>query len=361
MRRAQFHVDAGQACERAGVPEQAEGHYLEVLTLEPGNNDAYLGLTRVRLPGPDYHRVLRWVHDTFAPPSYLEIGVCEGESLALVRPGTVAIGVDPVPDIRHPIVAECHLYQETSDDFFDRHDVRELFGGRAPSMVFIDGLHEFPAALADFANVESTADADTLVVLHDMLPFDEVTQRAERAHNFYTGDVWKMLHCLAEERPSLSWFTVRTPPSGLTFVTGLDPASTHLRDNYDKLVERYGALEFDTARAVPGPVVDNTWASIRDRLQLWRTPSKSAEAELEHAESAAAAADSLSRRIQTLEGLDGSGRTAIADLKRELVETRMTLDHARSELDAVRGTRMYRSTRAVRRLYARLRGRGEVA
>ena len=265
-RRAQHEVDAGEACERAGASAEAEAHFREALALEPRFAAAYEGLSRLRMPGPWYYERIGRIHDQLNPTTYLEIGVFEGESLAQAHPPTIAVGVDPEPRISHPIDVELHLYRETSTQFFER-DVRSLFGGRGPSLVFIDGLHEFPGVLQDFANVEAISDPGTIVLLHDMIPFDEPTQRAERVHEFYTGDVWKLLHCLADVRPDLSWFTIRTPPSGLTVVGGLDPTSTVLRDQYDKLVERFASLTFEDAAHVPGPVLDNDWAVVSESLR----------------------------------------------------------------------------------------------
>jgi len=365
-RRAQFHLGAAAACERCGHLDDALHHYRAALAFAPGDTEAYLGWARCRFPGPGYLSILERVHDEFAPPSYLEIGVFQGSSLRFAGPDTKAVGVDPSPDVDESIAARCEIIEETSGEFFRTRDVRALFGGSAPSMVFIDGLHEFPTALADFAQVEANSDAGTVVVLHDMMPLDEVTQRAERVHTFYTGDVWKMLHCLAEARPSLSWFTVKTPPSGLTFVTGLDPTCTDLVDRYDELVDRFDSLSFDPDRPTPGPLVENDWSEIAERLRAWREPVRAPSAPAPAGAPSPmsnldATTAEVSRRVQQLEDIDDGGRAAITDLKRQLIDARLALDHTRSELEATRSTRLYRSTRTLRRLYARLRGRGEVA
>jgi hypothetical protein len=317
------------------------------------------------------------VHDELDPATYLEIGVAEGVSLALARPPTVAIAVDPEPRISHPVSVETHLYRETSTEFFKRRDVRKLFGGRAPSLVFIDGLHEFPAALEDFWQVEAISDPGTIVVLHDMIPFDEVTQRPERVHNFYTGDVWKMLPCLADVRPDLSWFTVRTPPSGLTFVTGLDASSTVLRDRYSELVQRFGHLPFDEQRATPGEVVDNDWDRVAGRLREWRATSRRHSAAAvdslgqtddDGAPIEAADRDALSRRVRELEEQEIARREQCGELTRSLEHAEAQLrdwthdaDNSKAQLEALRGTKLYRWTRVLRRVYGRVRPGREVA
>jgi tetratricopeptide (TPR) repeat protein len=378
-RRAQFHVDTGEVYERVGSLEQAEEQFERALAVEPGNNAAYLGLSRIRMPGPFYYEVLQRLHEELKPATYLEIGVAEGVSLSLARPPTVAVAVDPAPAIRHPISVECRLYLETSTDFFEGHDVRTLFEGQGPSIAFIDGLHEYAAALEDFWHVEAIADPNTIVVLHDMIPFDEVTQRPERVHNFYTGDVWKLLHCLADVRPDLSWFTVRTPPSGLTFVTGLDPTSTVLRDHYPELVERYGQLSFAEGVVPPGLVIDNDWSLVAHRLDQRRSVKGSSgtppsdreplEGEVTRSSSSVQGVGPLTDDRPRVDVLRRDESEFQAPAERgevqlrisQLRDSRLALDRAKAELEAMRRTRLFRWSKPLRGVYGRLRHRGNVA
>jgi tetratricopeptide (TPR) repeat protein len=361
-RRVQFYVDAGDACARGGDHESAAAHYLEALRLDPGNLGACHGQRRLEMPGPGYLDRLRRVHELLNPATYLEIGVSSGDSLALARPPTVAVAIDPYPKVEKSIGVECHLYRETSTEFFTQRDVRDLFGGAGPALVFIDGLHEFPAALEDFANVEAISDPGTVVVLHDMIPFDELTQRPEGFYEFYTGDVWKLLRCLAEVRPDLSWFTVRTPPSGLTFVTGLDAGSTVLRDRHDELVTRYGALPFDKVLDTPGAVIDNDWRLIEERLSARQdAPSAVRRGERRRATARVVPphSEALARRVRDLEELDARRRKELADTRRiaQRGAFAWTLDpeSAYAELERIRQTKLHRWTRPLRRLYSRVR------
>jgi len=366
-RRAQFHVECGQANELLGSADRAAEHYHEAFAADPGNTFAYLGLSRLRMPGPFYDEVLAQLHEELVPATYLEIGVSEGRSLAAARPPTVAVGVDPAPAICEPIAIEYHLYPETSNEFFERRDVRKLFGGAGPSVAFIDGLHTFPAVLEDFWRVEAISDPDTLIVLHDMIPLDEITQRAERVYHFYTGDVWKLLHCLADVRPDLSWFTVRTPPSGLTVVSGLDPSSTVLRDRYTELVERFGGLTFDQASDIPGLVVDNDWRLVADQLRQWRagrTPPAPATPAADDAAAQSPSRTELAQRVrqreEELRRATGTRRAQPWELERveaRLQEWKVALDAANAHLDAIQQSRLLRWTRPLRRVYQRLHGR----
>jgi hypothetical protein len=364
-RQVKFFLDAGAACARAGELAEAEEHFREALRLNPGNMHAYDALSRLRMPGPDYYERLDRVHELLNPSSYLEIGVKFGTSLAGARPPTVAVAVDPDPRVREPIQVGCHLYRETSTEFFTGRDVRTLFGGEGPALVFIDGLHEFPTALEDFWRVEAVSDPGTIVVLHDVIPFDEITQRADQVYEFYTGDGWKLLHCLADARPDLSWFTVRTPPSGLTFVTGLDSTSTLLRDQHDKLVARFGALTFEDSRDVPGPVIENDWDLVAERLSRWRAEvgggaqGHDAGSDIplvEHRD-----VESLARRVRELEQINVTTRKELANAKRAAVTHGGELvwmtdpDSAFAELQRMRQTKLYRWTKPLRSVYSRLR------
>jgi hypothetical protein len=321
------------------------------------------------MPGPGYHDRLRRIHEELNPATYLEIGVFKGQSLTHARPPTIALGVDPEPRIEEPISVEFHLYTETSGEFFNQRDVRALFGGAGPSLVFIDGLHAFTAVLEDFAHVEAIADPDTLVLLHDMIPFDEITQRPEQVHEFYTGDVWKLLHCFADVRPDLSWFTIRTPPSGLTVVGGLDPTSTVLRDQYDKLVQRYRGLRFEDAVETPGPVLENDWPLVAEQLRRLRDAGQRrralSRADVRPTVDPGHDDEVLRRRIRELETTTRQQRRELNDVRRRArregtIAAILDPASAQAELERLRSTKLFRWTRPARWAYSRLRGRGSV-
>jgi hypothetical protein len=139
------------------------------------------------------------------------------------------------------------------------------------SIGFIDGLHYFEQALKDFINLEAWCDPNSVVILHDTLPLDEVTQHRERKASFYTGDVWKTVLCLKHYRPDLDIFTIATPPSGLTVVTSLDPASRILSDKYEEAVARFIDAPFSIISSGSEAmlnVVPNEWNAVKSRLSL---------------------------------------------------------------------------------------------
>lgn len=251
----------------AGDPTVAEPLVLAALDVDPGHLDSHLTLAHLRLPGDGYYAVLDRVHEVLAPRTYLEIGMGDGSSMALARPGTRAIGVDPVPTLRWPIRAECTVVPQRSQDFLARPDVGSYFPAGPPDLVFIDGLHTFEAVLDDLIGVERLAGPRTVVLVHDTIPLDEPTQRPDRVHAFYTGDVWKLLPALADLRPDLDVATVLASPSGLTVVTGLDPANRVLAEHRQHVLDRYGALPFSASSGALGATLPDDGEALFDHLR----------------------------------------------------------------------------------------------
>jgi Methyltransferase domain len=205
--------------------------------------DQHIAESRARLPGPSYYHVLMWIHAALRPSSYLEIGIRRGMSLGAAQEGTSCVGVDPEPLLEREF-ANTRVFPVTSDEFFASEDVGELFGGPL-DLAFIDGLHLFEQVLRDFINVERNASPHTVVLLHDSLPFDEVTAGRERVTDFYSGDVWKAVLAIRRLRPELEMATVPAAPTGLTLVRGLDRSNEKLAAEFDAIVAQY--LDLDTA------------------------------------------------------------------------------------------------------------------
>ena len=220
-----------------------------------------------RLPGPGYYRALRWIHEILRPANYVEIGVRKGVSLRQALPGTQCIGVDPRPMIGREL-PRTRIYPLTSDEFFARCHPSELLGGPV-ELAFIDGLHLFEQVLRDFVNLERHCAPSSVVLLHDCLPFDEVTSARERTTDFYSGDVWKAALALMRRRPDLEMVTVRTAPTGLTLVRGLDAASGRLEEELPEIMAAYRDLDFDyysAHREEMPPELPNRKAAVRDWL-----------------------------------------------------------------------------------------------
>lgn len=199
--------------------------------------------------GLPYLKILDAVHRELNPRSYLEIGSRSGHSLALARGPTIAI--DPVFKLptgfaeARPFV---HLFPMTSDDFFAAHDPTMILG-HPIEFAFLDGLHCFEFLLRDFMNTEKAATAGAVIALHDCVPFSSaIVSRNENAPRnpvydvhpgAWAGDVWKLIPILKRYRPDLQIRAFDCPPTGLVFVSRLDPSSRELDAAYDEIVAKY--------------------------------------------------------------------------------------------------------------------------
>jgi hypothetical protein len=183
-----------------------------------------------------YLDFLRRGHELLAPPTYLEIGVRNGDSLALAR--SASIGIDPAYRLRTTPPPETKLFRQTSDDFFERPDPLVTLGRRPVAFSFIDGMHLSEFALRDFVNVERHAHWTGAVIFDDILPRDAEMAARDRQTRAWTGDVYKLLAVFAEHRPDLICLRIGTEPTGLLMVIGLDPESGVLADRLDRITER---------------------------------------------------------------------------------------------------------------------------
>jgi hypothetical protein len=103
-----------------------------------------------------YLPLLERLHEHLRPRTYVEIGVAAGHSLGRARPSTRIVGIDPNPTISDPVVRKSsRIFELTSDEFFDQHDLCSELGGLPVDLAFIDGMHLFEYALRDFINVEA--------------------------------------------------------------------------------------------------------------------------------------------------------------------------------------------------------------
>lgn len=264
-RLAEHSLAAAQGYLLQGDRAAAEAALLSAIDAAPDMTEAYVELSRLRMPGEMYFAWLQKFQDLLTPPTYLEIGVSGGHSIALAKPPTRAIGIDPLPAVICPFRTETHVYCEASDDFFAHPGLQDRLYHQPVKLAFIDGLHEFTQVLRDFINVEAVCARDSLILMHDTVPADEVTQRPERERGFYTGDVWKIVPCLKHFRPDLTIWTVATPWSGLTVIAGLDPASTVLKDAYDEAVAMFAHAPYeDMAADLNGALnmIENDWPTM---------------------------------------------------------------------------------------------------
>lgn len=208
-----------------------------------------------RLGGAPYLRLIEAAHRELSPHRYFEIGTQTGRSLALAACRSVA--VDPrflLPEGFAESRPHVQLFQATSDAFFKANDLSQVLGGPV-DLAFLDGMHRFEFLLRDFMNTEAHCVPGSTILLHDCVPVStEMVHRkpgAPRRAEFdvmpkaWAGDVWKLPLILREHRPDLRLSVFDAAPTGLVFVTGLDPASRVLRERYEEIVAKY--MDMDLA------------------------------------------------------------------------------------------------------------------
>jgi hypothetical protein len=262
FRRARWQRWLGRTPQALALCRQAVEH--------ADYSRAYTLMSRLTLPGESYFGVLRRIHRHLRPATYLEIGVARGESLALALPETDAIGIDPDPQVKRPLRARERIFATTSDEFFAQHPLHAAFGGRGVQLAFIDGMHRFEYALRDFINVERACAPGAVILVHDCYPLDARTAQREQQTRFWSGDIWRLLLLLREQRPDLTVRTIGTPPTGLGMVLHPDPHSRTLAQRCDALIGEYLRKDFQVLagrQAEALGLVPNEWPAIRALLE----------------------------------------------------------------------------------------------
>ncbi len=257
--------DLGLANRKSGHSEEAARAYRGALDIQPDLLNAHLSLVEMKFPGEHYTAVLQKLHRHLEPETYVEIGVETGQSMALANAQTLCIGIDPEPVISRELPPRCEIFAQTSDTFFEQHDVKALLEQQTVEFAFIDGMHVFEAALRDFINIERLAGPGSVVAVHDCIPLDAVTSARERTTNFWSGDIWKLILCLKKYRPDLNLVSVATKPTGLGLVTGLDPENRILCECYEQIVAEFVPLGYDDIAAVENEtlnVIENDMQTI---------------------------------------------------------------------------------------------------
>jgi hypothetical protein len=192
--------------------------------------------------GEEYYTVIARLHRHLQPKTYIEIGVFNGDTLALAECASIA--VDPRLEINQDVIgdkASCLLFQISSDAFFSTYDPKLLLGG-AIDMGLIDGLHLFEYVLRDFINLERSLKTNSVLLLDECIPIDahicrrrieDQTFAGESSHSdWWAGDVWKAVVILKNVRPDLRIHAFNAPPNGLVAITNFNPTSEVLAERY---------------------------------------------------------------------------------------------------------------------------------
>jgi predicted O-methyltransferase YrrM len=135
----------------------------------------------------EYLDFLARLHGAVEPETYLEIGLRNGDSLALA--GCPALGVDPAFNVKVELGDNVTLLRETSDEYFGRDKPLKPLSGKRVDMAFIDGMHLSEFALRDFIGVERLSRWTGVVIFDDILPRTIEEANRDRRTRAWTGDV----------------------------------------------------------------------------------------------------------------------------------------------------------------------------
>lgn len=279
QRWAKYLAAVSDAQWKLGYTEEAEQGWRRALELDPHTDSARNALAKLELPGPDYYAILGHLHKILQPDLYFEIGVFKGHSLSVIKPPTRVVGVDPELRITVPTQIESTMLPWESDTFFASTRATELLEPGF-DLAFLDGLHEFPQLVRDFWHAERYSNDDSVIVLHDTVPFDDYSATPDRQTNWWTGDVWKLMPLLLATRPDLEIFVIRTPPSGLAVIRGLKSAPVISLEDFEAKAREFDDLGVDYFRNNVLPELEqvrSNFQAVTQRMQKTRNGEQKLE------------------------------------------------------------------------------------
>lgn len=191
-------------------------------------------------------QLLRALHGSVAPRTYLETGVNRGRSLALSR--VPSIGIDPEFSVVAELQADVHLARTSSDEFFARRRPLAHLPIPIVDLAFVDGMHLAEYALRDVLAIERFTLPTSVIVIDDMLPRTVEMANRKRTTLAWTGDVYKAADALRRLRPDLLVLEVDTSPSGTCVVLFPDARRGGVLPGYDEWVAN------EAVRPDPQPV-----------------------------------------------------------------------------------------------------------
>jgi Methyltransferase domain len=158
--------------------------------------------------------------------SYLEIGVCDGETFRLIEM-PARTGVDPEFRFNPDTIRDqsTRLVSQTSDAYFATLPISEKF-----DLIFIDGLHTFEQVVRDFSNAVLHTHDRSVILIDDTRPSDVYSAlrhpgETSRFRNIFNsaskdwhGDVFKAVFYISDFWPSMNYRTIASGGNPQTLV-----------------------------------------------------------------------------------------------------------------------------------------------
>ncbi len=192
---------------------------------------------------------------TCRDPTYLEIGVREGNSFRAARAAR-KLGIDPVAHAQMKQLGPGEEFFELTSDQFFAERAAERLKRESVDVALIDGLHEFRQVTRDLLNLEPYMHP------HGIVFFDDINPRSRamaselppsaldvRGGEPWNGDVWKIAVLLARARPDLTLRTVDVD-NGVGVLSGFGSGAS--ATELERAIEECKALDYselENARA----------------------------------------------------------------------------------------------------------------
>ncbi len=221
----------------------------------------------------NYLEALQIIHRHLQPKNYVEIGCRMGNSLSISKCESIAI--DPGYEIKTQIESPTRFFKMTSDQFFQQFDIKNLLGGPI-DLAFIDGMHWAEYALRDFINLERNSHQGSVVLIDDILPEKIEWTTRERFSQAWTGDVYQTIAILRQYRPDLQIRVFDIEMKGMAVITGINPDSNILAENYHTIEKAIlsGEYKIDSAEAIRtaiGPIAVEEIQNLSFKLKEYRS------------------------------------------------------------------------------------------
>jgi hypothetical protein len=177
--------------------------------------------------------------------NYLEIGVEYGKTFQAVK-AKKKTGVDPNFRFHRGFqIRNVFLHEMNSDDFFKRPSKSKW------DLVFLDGLHTAKQTYKDFLALLPNVNQKSVVIIDDTVPSDIHSKlptaeaaylsrnKAGISNDFqWHGDVYKVVHWIASDFPTLRYVTISDMQNPITIVYGFDKNLSNKKLTKFKQVKR---------------------------------------------------------------------------------------------------------------------------
>lgn len=227
-----------------GCIQEAIDSYQQAVQVKPDFREASISLNALSMGGDNFLTILKKLHLFCKPATYFETLVVSEQSLALAEPPTRVIGLSMKPIRVNGSESMISIYPYSAENNLTSSDMKKILEEKNIDLAFIHDRHLFDRILVDLLRIERHLSKNSIAVIQDTVPQDDIASGRKETQPFWCGDAWKIVPCLKKYRPALSVFTVEAMPTGITIVTGFDAESDVLQNNFDTIVQEFKKWDY---------------------------------------------------------------------------------------------------------------------